>query len=101
MNAQKGQIIDHKDRNGLNCQRYNIRLATYSQNGSNRKLSDNKKYLGVHKINTGLRQKWVVKITHNKKKLHIGTFYSENDAVKAYNEAAIKYHGEFARLNKI
>ncbi|MCK5611795.1 hypothetical protein KAR91_58540 [Candidatus Pacearchaeota archaeon] len=43
--------------------------------------------------------KWRVVILKDKKKYHIGYFDCKIEAAKAYNKAAIKYHGEFARLN--
>ena len=42
---------------------------------------------------------WTIK--GNKKNIFLGSFKDKKDAAKAYNEAAIKYHGEFARLNII
>ena len=32
---------------------------------------------------------------------HLGVFEKRIDAARAYNEAAVKYHGEFAKLNEI
>ena len=40
-------------------------------------------------------------ITVGRKTMHLGYFKDEQEADKAYNAAAIKYHGEFAKLNKI
>lgn len=95
-----GQIIDHIDGNGLNCQKSNLRIANRSQNGANRKSSKSStsKYLGVSLCKDS--RKWRAQITYNKKTISLGRFIMEIDAAKKYNEAAIMYHGEFANINK-
>lgn len=100
-NKGDGKKVDHQDRDTLNCQRYNLRMATSSQNGANRKSTENStsKYLGVH-WNTQQRR-WKSSIRVNGKRIYVGYFKKEADAAKAYNEAAIKHHGEFASLNSI
>jgi GTP:adenosylcobinamide-phosphate guanylyltransferase len=96
-----GKIIDHIDGNGLNNQKYNLRTCTRAENGRNRHSVNNSSgYLGVFKIKSK-KEKWKVQIVVNKKSIYIGTFKDKKDAAKAYNEAAIKYHGEFARPNII
>lgn len=116
MNAKKGQIIDHIDRNKLNNQKSNLRFCTRSENSKNRKASGKSKYLGVaiHQTNVKYKQKTTGKVVEyisrpryishikaNDKYLHLGLFDCERQAAIAYNNAAIKYHGEFANLNKI
>ena len=100
MNAKKGQIIDHKDRNGLNNQKNNLRFCTHTENSrnsiSNKGLS---KYKGVSWAKAA--KKWRAGIKVNNRGIYLGYYTNENEAAKAYNEAAIKYHGEFARLNII
>lgn len=99
MNAKKGQIIDHKDGNGLNNQRSNLRFATAANNARNMAISKRNK--------TGFKgiswkkdmKKWQVRISFNYKDICIGSFSDKIEAARAYNIAAIKYHGEFARLN--
>lgn len=97
----KDVIIDHKDHDGLNNQKSNLRIATASQNCSNRKSHKNSssKYLGVnwHKPN----KKWRAKISKEGIGQHIGYFDSEEIAALAYNKKAIEIHGEFANLNVI
>jgi len=90
-------ICDHKDGNGLNNQRGNLREATYSQNGANR-ISKNK-YMGIRQEKRS--GKFYAEITKNGKATFLGSFKNENDAADAYNKAAIKIHKEFANLNII
>lgn len=93
--------IDHRDGNGLNNQRYNLRPATTSQNGQNRRkfAPASSPYKGVcfSKRDT----KWLSRIAVNGRRVLLGYFLSEQDAARAYNDAAKKYFGEFANLNLI
>lgn len=92
--------VDHIDHDGLNNQRSNLRFATHQQNTTNRicRPRGTSKYLGVQKTKYG---KWSASIGNNGSNRWIGTFKDEESAAQAYNDAAIKYHGEFATLNKI
>jgi hypothetical protein len=99
LNAKKPYQVDHADHNGLNNRRHNIRVATAQQNGSNRRVSQHSsKYKGV--CWESRRSKWLAQIGVGKKNLFVGRFASELKAAEAYDEAAKKYHGEFALLNK-
>jgi hypothetical protein len=92
---------DHKDGDGLNNQKENLRLATKSQQGFNSKKRKNTSstYRGV---SWSERDKcWRAQIMVNHKYIHLGTFQSEISAAKAYNRAAKEYCGEFAVLNVI
>lgn len=99
MNAKKGQVVDHINNNSLDNSRSNLRICTLSQNkfNSKKRADSSHKYKGVHKkIN-----RYRATIGCNGKRIHLGSFECENEAARAYNEAAIKYHGEHARLNII
>lgn len=94
-------IPDHIDNNGLNNQRHNLRIAGFSENMANRRSFKNStsKYLGVSWYKES--KKWRTTIQKNKKFKHIGLFNNETDAALAYNNAALKIHGQFAKLNKL
>lgn len=100
MDAPEGILVDHKNTNTLDNRRTNLRLATRSQNTYNRRKTKRKtssRFIGVYlEKRSG---KWAAKIKYEKKYKWLGRFDSEIEAGKAYDEAAIKYHGEFARLN--
>lgn len=90
-------LVDHKDHNGLNNQKNNIRLCTNSQNQKNKKPRGTSMYLGVSYSN--IRMKWVAQININGKQKGLGRFDCEIDAAKKYDEYALLYHKEFANLN--
>lgn len=91
-------IIDHRDHNGLNNQRHNIRRCTRQDNQYNqKKRPGTSSYKGVC-FNRFVNQ-WHAQIAANKKHMHIGLFSTEHEAAYAYDVAALKYHKEFAHTN--
>jgi hypothetical protein len=93
LNAPTGVLVDHRDGNGLNNQRANLRLCTRTQNIHNTATQRNSKsgLKGVLQSPSGL---WRAVIC-------IGTFRTRELAAAAYNEAAKQLRGEFAYLNKL
>jgi hypothetical protein len=93
-------FVDHINHNGLDNRKANLRPATCSQNNYNRihfGKSQSSKYKGVRWNKQ--RKKWIVLIKYNCKRKFLGYFKDEIHAAKAYDEAAKKYHKEFASLN--
>lgn len=101
MGFPEGMEVDHVDLNGLNNQRSNLRLATHSQNNMNKRNQSNNKtgFKGVHHFKRD--DNYQAYIMVDKKRIHGGYFKTAKEAAKKYNELAIKYHGEFAKLNII
>ena len=97
LQAPKEKEVDHRDGNGLNNHRLNLRLCTHSQNGKNRKTSSRSTsgYPGVtwHKR----LHKWRAWIWADGKRYSLGCFTAIEDAAKAYEDAAKKLFGEFKR----
>ena len=95
--------IDHRDGDGLNNQKFNLRPATSSQNAMNRTKQrfnngpTSSKYKGVYWHSRD--KHWVARITVDRRVIPIGIFCTEIDAAMAHDEAALKYHGEFAKIN--
>jgi hypothetical protein len=94
-------FTDHINGNRLDNRRENLRTVTKSQNMLNKGTPRHNKsgYKGVycHKQNN----KWRASISIYGKQTHIGYFESKEDAARAYNEMALKYHGEYAFLNEV
>jgi hypothetical protein len=94
--------VDHKNRNGLDNRKENLRIATKSQNAANKEKYLNgcsSKYKGVSYYKR--YKKWVAYIMVEQKHKHLGYFLFEEDAALAYNKAALEAFGEFACLNEV
>ena len=92
--------IDHRNRDGLNNRRSNLRVCTRSQNNQNRIPSSNtsSKYKGVYW--SKVARKWMAYIKTEGKRLHLGYHKKEEDAAGFYNMAARLFFGEHARVNQ-
>lgn len=98
--AKPGEFVDHINRDKLDNRRSNLRICNKQQNQHNqgpRKGSSSYKGVSIRK-DTG---KYTACIHHNYKKINLGSFVTEEEAALAYNEAARKYHGEFAFCNEV
>jgi len=103
LNAQAGQIVDHKNRNRLDNRKTNLRFSTHAENSYNQiKHSNNtSNFKGVSFEKSS--SKWVARIglsydgyrTMNT----IGRFTCPLEAAKAYDIMARTLYGQFARTN--
>jgi len=100
LNAPKGIDVDHEDNNGLNCQRYNLRLATRSQNNQNRKpkCKSSTGFKGVYRY-SGRTKPFYAFINLNGKRTSLGYYRTAEEAARAYDAKAKELFKEFARLN--
>jgi HNH endonuclease len=106
-----GRVIDHKNRDGLDCRKRNLRVCSQSENAANRGPNRSgrnpsgrktSKYKGIYWMAAhGYHPAgWVAKIRHREKRFYLGFFKKEYDAVQEYNRAAYKLYGQFAYLNE-
>jgi hypothetical protein len=93
--------VDHINGNSLDNRMSNLRSCTHQQNRCNSKLSSNNStgFKGVDYMKS--KEKFRARIKYQYKEIHLGLFEYAEDAALAYNDAAITYFGEFARLNII
>lgn len=97
-------FVDHKDGNGLNNQKSNLRLCTHRQNKMNmgKQKNNSTGFKGVYRLKDG-RYKTTITKRDGNKRIHLSSFESKDpiECAKKYNELARKYHGEFAYQNQI
>lgn len=107
MGNPENKTIDHINGNTFDNQKKNLRICSNTENIRNKDKYKNNKagYKGVliHKEKkNGIEYQYIIaEIRVNKKKIYLGHFKTKELAAIAYNEAALKYFGEFARLNNI
>lgn len=98
MGDPKKMDIDHINDNGLNNQRCNLRICTHCQNlqNSRKRMNVTSKYKGTYylKSQRGYK-KWIAAICGRM----IGRFLTEKEAALAYDKAAKRNFGSFARTN--
>lgn len=97
LNAPRSMLVDHKNRNGLDNRRDNLRQCSNGQNQQNARIGRNNAsgFKGVSPAGN----RWRGLIYHHGNKFHLGYFPTPEDAACAYDVAALRLHGEFARIN--
>jgi hypothetical protein len=97
----EGLTVDHEDQTTLDNRIQNLRLGSIAQQGFNKKpfVSNRSGYKGVSFQQR--TQRYTASIRCSPKRIHLGYFDTAEEAARAYNEAALRLHGEFACLNQI
>jgi hypothetical protein len=95
------EIVDHINHNTMDNRKINLRICGIKESNRNTRgrASNKSGFKGVSF--SKIRNKWWARIGINNESIDLGYFDNKIDAAKKYNEAAIKYHGEFALLNII
>lgn len=98
MHCPEGKYVDHINGNKLDNRKANLRICTIAENSRNVGLrKDNKTgHKGVFYSSGHKAYKATIRV--NKKQIYLGCFKDINKAIAAYQAAAVKYHGEFARF---
>lgn len=99
MSPPEGMVVDHMNRNGLDCRRSNMRITSKTKNAQNtRHRSHNTSgFRGVYFCKqTG---RWRAEIRCNGKVKKLGRYHDKVHAARVYDVNAVELHGEFATLN--
>lgn len=101
LGAPKGMEVDHRNGNGLDNQRGNLRLATHAQNICNSILEANTSgFRGVFYDRTPRKGKrYRVRLKRQGIIYRFGVYQDAFEAACVYDDAATILFGEFARLN--
>lgn len=93
--------IDHIDGNGLNNRYSNLRVCAHRENLRNQKkpASNTSGFKGVTYSKT--KRKWLARVILGRKVMLVGKFTAPEAAARAYDDAAVKHFGEFAKTNKM
>jgi hypothetical protein len=98
MSAVRDELIDHRDGNGLNNRRANLRPATTKQNARNGKAKGKVPYRGVRAV----RKAFAAAIWPDDQNVNLGTtFATAEEASAVYNAAAMLLFGSFARPSAV
>jgi hypothetical protein len=98
LDTPSGMFTDHVNGNRLDNRRSNLRICTRQQNAYNQMTSKGSSiYKGVTWNKNA--EKWQAQIRYANTNYYLGCFTDEVKAACAYNDAAVRLHRSFARLN--
>lgn len=89
--------VDHVNGDTLDNRRCNLRVATRRENSANSVCRSGSGYKGAYPV-TGKPQ-WFAAVTVARKTIYLGCYGTREEAARAYDEAARRYFGKFARVN--
>ncbi len=98
LDVPRDMVVDHANGDALDNQAGNLRICTQSQNCANAKRKAHSLPKGVRRKGTDRFQATIMAQGHH---YSLGCFSTAVQAAQAYDAAAIKLHGEFARTNKM
>ena len=101
MRARRGTEIDHINGDRLDNRQSNLRFATGTQNQANARLRSDSTS-GFKGVTWNRRiGHWLAQLKIDGRGMYLGSFADPHEAARAYDEAAVKHFGEFARTNQM
>jgi hypothetical protein len=96
MDASEDVLVDHENGDRWDCRKENLRVATFSQNAANRPTTSlERAWKGIYPHGN----RWKARIKREGQNVYLGSFQTPQEAAYAYDAAAKRLFGEFARLN--
>lgn len=96
----KGKTVDHKNNDGLDNRKSNLRVVLDKNNSTNRRSKNKNNTSGYRNVCWSKSyNKWIVQMQVNKKHKVLGQFDDVHEAGKFAEEMRKKYYGEFAGKN--
>lgn len=100
MQAEKGQHVDHINGNIADNRKQNLRICTHADNMRNRRLIGKNNKSGYKGVSwSKVSNKWIALINYNKKCKYLGVYHCKIEAAKAYDSAARRLFGQYAKCN--
>ncbi|HRK67158.1 MAG TPA: AP2 domain-containing protein [Hyphomonas sp.] len=100
MQPQSDKWVDHRDFDGLNNRRSNLRVCDPAENSRNRRLHVDALvgFKGVSRLHRGNR--FEARICASGRVRRIGIYNTPEEAARAYDREAVREHGAFALTNE-
>lgn len=94
--------VDHRNGDGLDNRRGNLRPATHQQNSTNQRPQQGRasRFKGVSRNTARGPRPWRAYIKRDGRQIGLGTHHTEEAAARAYDAAAVELFGDFAATNE-